>query len=90
MNDMKNYDDFDEVGYQTNYRYESKNVDGRTVGNYTQKEMYEYANKTGNRQIYGSSRDDSPNDEIISPVGYMANYSSGSEFEDNQMKSFDN
>ena len=90
VNDMKNYDDFDEVGYQTNYRYESKNVNGRTVGNYTQKETYEYSNKTGNRQIYGNSRDDSPNAEIISPVGYMANYSSGSEFEDNQMKSFDN
>ena len=90
ISDLKNFDDFDEVGYQNNYRYESKNINnGRTIGNYTQKERYEYVNKMGNRYIY-NSREDSPNAEIISPVGYKANYSSGSEYEDNQMKSFDN
>ena len=90
MNKIKNYDDFDEVGYQTNYKYQSKNIKGKNIGNFTQKETYEYANKTGNRQIYGNNREDSPNIEVISPVGYKANYSSGSEYEDNQMKSFDN
>jgi hypothetical protein len=44
----------------------------------------------GNRYNYNNNRDESPNAEIISPVGYKANYSSGSEYEDNQMKSFDN
>ena len=50
ISDLKNFDDFDEVGYQNNYRYESKNINnGRTIGNYTQKERYEYVNKMGNR-----------------------------------------
>ena len=90
MNDIKNTNDFDEVGYKTNYRYESKKVNGKNVGSYSQRERYEYINSTGNQQGYGSSEQGSPEVEIISPVGYAANYSSGSEFDESQMRSLDN
>ena len=90
MNDIKNTNDFDEVGYKTNFRYETKKVNGKNVGSYTQRERYEYINSTGNQQGYGSSEQGSPEVEIISPVGYAANYSSGSEFDESQMRSLDN
>ena len=79
--------DYDDGEYQSNYRYETREIKGKNVGKY---ERYEYKNKNQNRQLYGNSREESPDIEIISPVGYIANYSSGSEYEDNQMKSFDN
>ena len=90
MNDIKNSNEFDEVGYKTNFRYETKNVNGKNIGSYTQRERYEYINSTGNQQGYGSSEQGSPEVEIISPVGYAANYSSGSEFDESQMRSLDN
>ena len=86
LNDLKNPDDFDEEEYNENYLYENRNRKDNNITKYIKKERYEY----GNSNIYGNSRDASPEAEIISPVGYIANYSSGSEFEDNQMKSFDN
>ena len=90
MNDIKNSNDFDEIGYKTNFRYETKKVNGKNVGSYSQRERYEYINSTGNRQGYGSSEQGSPEVEIISPVGYEANNSSGSEFDESQMRSLDN
>ena len=87
MKDIKNSNDLDEVGYNTNYRYESKNINGKKIGEYEKKERYEYVNKIGNR--YGSEHG-SPEIEIISPVGYVPNYSSGSEFDESQMRSLDN
>ena len=89
INDLKNTDEYDEDGYQENYKYESKNINGKNIGKYIKKERYEYVNKNGSR-IFGNSREGSPDTEIISPVGYNMNYSSGSDIEENQMKSFDN
>ena len=89
INDIKNTDDYGENEYKENYKYESKNINGKNVGKYIKKERYEYINKNGN-MMYENNRDGSPEIEIISPVGYNMNYSSGSDIEDNQMKSFDN
>ena len=90
MNDLKNQDGLDEEQYKENYLYEARNLNDKNMGQYVKTERYEYVNNNANRQFYESSRDGSPEAEIISPVGYIANYSSGSEIEDNQMKSFDN
>ena len=88
--DIKNKNFFKDAGYKTNYRYESKNIKENNNGAYSQREIYEYISKTGNRQRYDSSQQDSPDIEIVSPVGYGANYSSGSEFDEGQMRSLDN
>ena len=90
LNDLKNPDDYDDEDYNDNYRFDSRNMKGQNFGKYIKKERYEYINKNPNNQFYGSSREGSPEAEIISPVGYVGNYSSGSEIEDNHMKSFDN
>ena len=89
INDIKNTDDYNENEYKENYKYESKNINGKNVGKYITKERYEYMNTNGN-MMYENNIDGSPEIEIISPVGYNMNYSSGSDIEDNQMKSFDN
>ena len=90
LNDLKNSNDFDDEDYNDNFRFDSRNMKGNDYGKYIKKERYEYINKNPNNQFYGSSRDGSPEGEIISPVGYFGNCSSGSEIEDNHMKSFDN
>ena len=90
LNDLKNPDDYDDEDYNDNYRFDSRNMKGQNFGKYIKKERYDYINKNPNNQFYGSSREGSPEAEIISPVGYVGNYSSGSEIEDNHMKSFDN
>ena len=88
--DIKNKNFLKDAGYKTNYRYESKNIKEYNNGAYSQRERYEYVSETGNRPRYGSSQQDSPEIEIVSPVGYAANYSSGSEFDEGQMRSLDN
>ena len=87
--DNKNKNFFKDAGYKTSYRYESKNIK-ESNGAYSQRERYEYFSKTGNRQRYGSSQQDSPDIEIVSPMGYAANNSSGSEYDEGQMRSLDN
>ena len=90
LNDLKNPDDFYEEEYNQKYLYEKRDINGKNVTMYAKNERYDYGNTNRNNNIYTNNREDSPEIEIISPVGYMVNYSSGSEFEDNQMKSFDN
>ena len=84
--DIKNKNFLKDAGYKTNYRYESKNIKEYNNGAYSQRERYEYVSETGNRPRYGSSQQDSPEIEIVSPVGYGANYSSGSEFDEGQKR----
>ena len=81
----------EEIGYKTNYVYESRKINGKNVGEYSTKEKYEYVNKKGKKESrYEKSTSGSPKvTEIISPVHYVDN-SSGSEFDENQIKSFDN
>ena len=90
LNDLKNPDDFNEEEYNQKYLFEKREINGKNMAMYTKNERYDYGNTKRNNNLYANNREDSPEIEIISPVGYMANYSSGSEFEDNQMKSFDN
>ena len=87
----KDSNDIEEMGYKTNYVFESKKINGKNVGMYSTNEKYEYITRKGKKESrYEKSNIGSPgNTEIISPVGYIDN-SSGSENEDNQMKSFDN
>jgi len=91
-NDRRDSNDIEEIGYKTNYVYESKKVNGRNMGTYSTNEKYEYINRKGKRESrYEKSSFGSPGGtEIISPVGYIENNSSGSEFEENQIKSLDN
>ena len=81
----------EEIGYKTNYIYESRKINGKNVGEYSTKEKYEYVNKKGKKESrYEKSTSGSPRvTEMISPVHYVDN-SSGSEFDENQIKSFDN
>ena len=76
--------DLNESGYRNNYKYESNNINGNSKNI----NKYKYIDKNGN-QIYKEKREESPDIGIISPVGYNMN-SSGSDFEENQMRSFDN
>ena len=79
----------EEIGYKTNYVYESKKINGKNVGTYSTNERYEYINKNGKKESkYEKSSQGSPS--AISPLGYMDNYSSGSELDENQIKSLDN
>ena len=79
----------EEIGYKTNYVYESKKINGKNVGTYSTNERYEYINKNGKKESkYERSSQGSPS--AISPLGYMDGYSSGSELDDNQIKSLDN
>ena len=79
------------MGYKTNYVYESRKINGKNIGEYSTKEKYEYVNRNGNKESrYEKSIEGSPKvAEIISPVHYVDN-SSGSDFDENQIKSFDN
>ena len=90
LNDLKNSDEFDEEENNEKYLYENRYRNGKNEIKYTKNQRYEYGIKNINNNLYGNNRDESPEVEIISPGGYMANFSSGSEIEDNQMKSFDN
>ena len=81
--------DYDEE-YQTNYRFEKRDINRKKIGKFTKNEAYQYKDKSINRQISENNTEQSPEIEIISPVGYIENNSSGSEYEDNPMKSFDN
>ena len=87
----KDNNDIQEMGYKTNYVFESRKVNGKSIGSYSTKEKYEYVNRKGTKESrYEKSISGSPNvPEIISPVQYVEN-SSGSELDENQMKSFDN
>ena len=89
--DDKKEDNIEEMGYKTNYVYESRKINGKNVGEYSTKEKYEYVNRNGNKESrYEKSINGSPKvAEIISPVNYVDN-SSGSDFDENQIKSFDN
>ena len=79
----------EEIGYKTNYVYESKKINGKNVGTYSTNERYEYINKNGKKESkYEKSSQGSPS--AISPLGYMDNYSSGSELDENQIKSLEN
>ena len=87
----KNNENNIEQGYKTNYVYESRKINGKNVGEYSTKEKYEYVNRNGNKESrYEKSTSGSPRyTEIISPNHYIDN-SSASEFDENQIKSFDN
>ena len=87
----KKDNNIEEMGYKTNYVYESRKINGKNMGEYSTKEKYEYVNRKGNIESrYEKSISGSPGvTEIISPVHYIDN-SSGSEFDENQIKSFDN
>ena len=91
MDSRKDSNDIEEMGYKTNYVFESKKINGKNVGLYSTNEKYEYVTRKGIKESrYEKSNTGSPgNTEVISPVRYMEN-SSGSENEENQMKSFDN
>ena len=93
-NDRKNSKNIEEIGYKTNYTYESKKINGKNVGSYMTKEKYEYINRNGRKESrYEKSSQGSPGvtiTENISPVAYIDNNSSGSDYEECQMKSFDN
>ena len=93
-NDRRDSKNIEEIGYKTNYMYESKKVNGKNIGTYSTNEKYEYINRKGKRETrYEKSSMGSPDvtgTEVISPVGYIENNSSGSEFEENQIKSLDN
>ena len=90
-NSNSNNNNIKEIGYKTNYIYESKKINGKNVGEYSTKEKYEYINRNGTKESrYEKSINGSPKvTEIISPVHYVDN-SSGSELDENQIKSFDN
>ena len=92
MKDNNNEKDFEEIGYKSNYVYESKKINGKNVGAYSKNEKYEYINKNGKKETkYEKSSMGSPSGiEMISPVRYIENNSSGSEMEDNQIKSIEN
>ena len=81
-----------EIGYKTNYIYESKKINGKNVGEYSTKEKYEYIDRNGAKEsVYEKSVSGSPRvTEIISPVHYVENSSGGSDLDENQIKSFDN
>ena len=85
-------DSIEEMGYKTNYVYESRKVNGKNIGEYSTKEKYEYINrKNGKESRYEKSTNGSPRvTEIISPVHYAENSSGGSDFDENQIQSFDN
>ena len=93
LNNKKNENDIEEIGYKTNYVFESRKVNGKNVGEYSTKEKYEYINRKGGKESrYEKSTNGSPRvTEIISPV-HHAEYSSGggSDIDENQIKSFDN
>ena len=91
-NEKKNSKKYEEMGYKTNYVFESKKINGKNVGTYSTTEKYEYINKNGKKESkYEKSSLGSPSAiELISPVGYIENNSSGSDMEENQIKSFDN
>ena len=93
LNNKKNENDIEEIGYKTNYVFESRKVNGKNMGEYSTKEKYEYINRKGGKESrYEKSTNGSPRvTEIISPVHY-AEYSSGggSDLDENQIKSFDN
>ena len=93
LNNKKNENDIEEIGYKTNYVFESRKVNGKNMGEYSTKEKYEYINRKGGKESrYEKSTNGSPKvTEIISPVHY-AEYSSGggSDLDENQIKSFDN
>ena len=86
-----NDNDIQEIGYKTNYVFESRKANGKNIGSYSTKEKYEYVNRKGTKESrHEKSISGSPRvTEIISPVQYVDN-SSGSELDENQMKSFDN
>ena len=95
--DIKNGSSYDsplfnnreEIGVKTNYVFETKKINGKSVGTYSINERYEYINKNGKKESkYEKSSQGSPS--AISPLGYMENYSSGSELDENQLQSFEN
>ena len=90
-NNPINNNNIKEIGYKTNYIYESKKINGKNVGEYSTKEKYEYINRNGTKESrYEKSINGSPKvTEIISPVNYIDN-SSGSDLDENQIKSLDN
>ena len=92
MNDGSNFKDTEEIGYKTNYKYESKRINGKDVGTYSTKEKYEYINKNGKIESkYEKSVEGSPSGiEGISPLGYIENNLSGSDLDENPIKSVDN
>ena len=85
--------DLNDSEYKRNYKYESNNINrnGKNPGKIVKKEIYKYIDKNGNSHIFKEKREESPDIHIISPIGYNnLNTSSGSDFEENQVKSFDN
>ena len=92
INDKKYPKDVEEMGYKTNFVYESKKINGKNIGTYSTSEKYEYITKNGKKESkYEKSSLGSPSGiDIISPVGYIENNSSGSDNDENQIKSFEN
>ena len=90
IKNIKNFNDFDDMGNKVNYKYQSKNNYGKNLGTYTQQDRYEYIKNIGKLKGYDSNDPGSTENEIVSPLGYMGNYSSGSEFDEIQMRSIDN
>ena len=92
INDGSNFKDTEEMGYKTNYKFESKRINGKEVGTYSTKEKYEYINKNGKIESkYEKSVEGSPSGiEGISPLGYIENNLSGSDLDENPIKSVDN
>ena len=91
-NKKNNENDIEEIGYKTNYVYESRKINGKNMGEYSTKEKYEYINRKGGKESrYEKSINGSPRvTEIISPVHYAENSSGGSDIDEKQIKSFDN
>ena len=59
--DDKKEDNIEEMGYKTNYVYESRKINGKNIGEYSTKEKYEYVNRNGNKESrYEKSIEGSP------------------------------
>ena len=91
-NERNNWKNSEEIGFKSNYAYQSKKIDGKNVGTFSTNERYEYINKNGKKESkFEKSVQGSPSGiEGISPLGYVENNSSESDFDANQIKSFDN
>ena len=91
-NERNNWKNSEEIGFKSNFSYQSKKIDGKKAGIFSNNERYEYINKNGKKESkYEKSVQASPSGiEGISPLGYVENNSSESDFDANQIKSFDN
>ena len=93
INNKNNSKNYEEMGTNALYVFESKKINGKNMGTYSTSEKYEYINKNGKKEskYEKSSSLGSPSEiDLISPVGYIENNFSGSDIDENQIKSLDN